>query len=127
MKVHMTENLRIDLESEMWECRKCGRELVCARDNYKRGLNVYERDPREIHAPIIDAEKYDFTFSPDPEWVRILEYYCPGCGTQMEVEYLPPGHPPVHDIDLDLDAMKRQWAAREELPEPVIAPKNTVS
>lgn len=126
MKVHMTENLRIDLESEMWECRKCERELVSARDNYKRGLLVYDRDPTEIHAPIIDPEKYAFTFSPDPEWIRILEYCCPGCGTQMEVEYLPPGHPPLHDMQIDIDALKAQWADREEITEPVLGPKGRV-
>lgn len=122
MKVHMTENLRLDLASEQWECRKCGRELIGARENYKRGLLVYDRDPREIHGPIVDPAHYDFTFSPDPAWTRILEYYCPGCGTQMEVEYLPPGHPPTHDIQIDIDALKRQWAEREELAEPVLAP-----
>ena len=30
----------------------------------------------------------------------------------IETEYLPPGHPPVHDIELDIDALKAQWAAR---------------
>jgi acetone carboxylase gamma subunit len=126
MKVQMTENLRIDLEAEMWECRKCDTPLVSARENYKRGLLVYDRDPREIHAPIIDPEKYDYTFSPDPEWIRILEYCCPNCGTQMEVEYLPPGHPPVHDMQIDIDALKAQWAEREELAEPVLGPKSRV-
>lgn len=121
MKVHMTENLRIDLDSERWECRKCDRDLADARDNYKRGLLVYDRDPREIHSAIVDPEHYQFTFAPDPEWIRILEYCCPGCGTQVEVEYLPPGHPPTRDMALDIDALKRQWAGREELPEPVIA------
>lgn len=122
MKIHMTENLRIDLDSERWECRKCDRDLADARGNYKRGLLVYDRDPREIHSAIVDPGHYQFTFAPDPEWIRILEYCCPGCGTQVEVEYLPPGHPPTHDMALDIDALKRQWAQREELPEPVITP-----
>lgn len=122
MKVHITENLKIDLETEKWECRKCERELIGARENYKRGLLVYDRDPTEIHAPIIDPEKYEFTFAPDPKWIRILEYSCPSCGTLMEVEYLPPGHPPSHDIQLDIDALKKQWADREELDAPVLEP-----
>ena len=29
----------------------------------------------------LDPERYRFTFSPDPEWVRILEFCCPKCGT----------------------------------------------
>lgn len=122
MKVPMTESLAIDLEAEQWECRKCGHALVGARESYKRGLLVYDRDPREIHAPIVDPDKYAFTFSPDPEWIRILEYCCPGCGTQVEVEYLPPGHPPAHDLAIDIDALKRQWAQRDEPTGPVLGP-----
>ena len=26
----------------------------------------------------------------------------------MEVEYLPPGHPPLHDIEFDIDALKQR-------------------
>ena len=55
---------------------------------------------------------------PTPAWCRILEYYCPQCGTMIETEYLPPGHPPLHDIELDIDALKVQWKDREELRRP---------
>lgn len=120
MKVLITENLRIDLESEHWECRNCSAALISARDNYKRGLLVYNRDPREIHRPLLDPAKYARTYSPNPDWCRILEYYCPHCGTMIETEYLPPGHPPVHDIDLDIDALKEQWKDREEVVEPAV-------
>ena len=68
----------------------CGRELISARENYKRGCLVAERDPSEIHPPIIEGE---YSFSPDPDWVRVLEFDRPGCGKQVETEYLPPGHP----------------------------------
>jgi len=47
-----------------------------------------------------------YTFAPDPEWCRILEFVCPGCATLLEVEYLPPGHPITHDIELDIEALK---------------------
>ena len=117
MRVLITEYLRINLDSEMWECRRCSKELVSARDNYKRGLLVYDRDPREIHKPLLDTTKYERTYSPDPTWCRILEYYCPQCGTMCEVEYLPPGHPPLRDIELDIDALKVQWKDREEVKE----------
>ena len=117
MKVLVTENLRIDLETELYECRHCDTALISARENYKRGLLVYDRDPREIHKPLLDTGKYARTYSPDPYWCRILEYYCPVCGTMMETEYLPPGHPPLHDIELDIDALKEQWKDREEVLE----------
>jgi acetone carboxylase gamma subunit len=93
-----------------------------ARDNYKRGLLVHDRDPREVHKPLLDTTLYARTYSPDPAWCRILEYYCPGCGTMVEAEYLPPGHPPLHDIELDIDALKLQWKGRREVVEPVTAP-----
>jgi acetone carboxylase gamma subunit len=115
MKVLVTENLRIDLDTERWECRHCAGDLWPARDNYKRGLLVYNRDPREIHRPLLDPARYELTFSPHPDWCRILEYYCPHCGSMIETEYLPPGHPPVRDIEFDIDALKEQWRDRPEV------------
>lgn len=123
MKVLVTEYLRIDLETEQWECRRCNRVHGSARDNYKRGLLVYDRDPREIHKPLLDTKLYERTYSPDPKWCRILEYYCPQCGTMVEAEYLPPGHPPLHDIELDIDALKVQWRERDEIREPPANPE----
>ena len=89
MRVPMTEYLEIDLERERWLCRRCGHDLAPARANYKEGTLVHDRDPREIHRPLIDPDRYEFTFAPDPAWCRILEFCCPSCGTMIEVEYLP--------------------------------------
>jgi acetone carboxylase gamma subunit len=112
-RVAITEYLEIDLTSERWHCRSCGHDIAAARDNYKTGLLVYDRDPREIHAPILDETKYEFTYAPDPTWCRIVEFYCPSCGTQIENEYLPPGHPLTHDIELDIDSLKKRHLAKE--------------
>lgn len=106
--VAITEYLEIDLAAERWHCRRCGHDIGPARSNYKEGLLVYERDPREIHRPILDAERYEYTYAPDPKWCRIIEFYCPECGTMMENEYLPPGHPLTHDIELDIDKLKER-------------------
>ena len=73
-------------------------------------MRVYNRDPSEIHRPLLDPKKYERTYSPDPTWCRILEYYCPQCGTMCEVEYLPPGHPPLRDIELDIDVLSADAA-----------------
>lgn len=121
MKVLITEYLRIDLDTEDWECRVCSHRIGPARRNYKEGLLVYDRDPREIHPPLLDPARYRNTFAPNPAWCAILEYYCPQCGTMIEVEYIVPGHPPVHDIELDIDALKLQWAQRRETTEHVAA------
>lgn len=122
MNVLITEYLRINLETEQWECRVCGHVHGSARDNYKRGLLVYDRDPREIHQPLLDSALYERTFSPDPQWCRILEYYCPDCGTMIETEYLPPGHPPAYDIELDIDALQARWRDQPEMSGPAQAP-----
>ena len=119
MKVLVTEYLRINLDSEQWECRVCSRVIGSARSNYKEGLLVHDRNPQEIHKPLLDPKRYKNTFSPNPKWCALLEYYCPGCGTLVEVEYVVPGHPPVHDIELDIDALKTQWASRKEMTEHV--------
>ncbi len=122
MKVLMTEYLRIDLDAENWECRVCDHVIGPARGNYKEGLLVYNRDPADIHPPIIDPKKYRFTFCPDKDWVNILEFYCPSCGTQIEVEYTLPGHEPLYDMEVDMDALKEQWSHREEITEATIGP-----
>ena len=109
-RIRFTEYLDLDVDPELWRCNRCDAELISARRPYKEGCLVHERDPREIHPPLIEGE---FTFSPDPEWVRILEFYCPGCGTQVETEYLPPGHPVTVDIEIDVDRLKQRLAAGE--------------
>ena len=104
-RIRFTEYLDLDFERDQWLCNRCGHILGSARDSYKKGCLLYDRDPREIHQPIVTGE---FNFSPDPLWVRVVEFYCPGCGTQVETEYLPPGHPITHDIELDLDGLKER-------------------
>ncbi len=109
-RLRMTEYLDLDVEEEMWYCRRCGHALIAARENYKKGCLLYNRDPREIHRPLLEGT---YTFSPDPAWIRIVEFYCPSCGTQVETEYLPPGHPITHDLELDIDSLKARLAKGE--------------
>jgi acetophenone carboxylase len=106
----ITEYLDIDLERESWVCHRCDRSLISARENYKRGCLVYERDPRTLYPPTPAAQA---TLAPDPEWCRLLEFYCPGCGTMVEVELLPPGHPITWDIQVDVDALKTAVESKE--------------
>ena len=112
-KRRITEYLDIDLERELWCCHRCNADLINARENYKKGCLVYEKDPREIHRAMIEGP---YSFSPDPEWCRIIEFYCPGCGTLIEVEYLPPGHPITHDIELDIDRLQEKARRGEDGP-----------
>ena len=109
-KIRVTEYVDLDLDAEQWLCNRCGHLLGPARDNYKKGCLLYGRDPRDVHNPIIDGK---YTFSPDPDWIRIVEFYCPGCGVQVDTEYLPPGHPITWDIEIDIDSLKAKLASGE--------------
>lgn len=109
-RLRVGEYLDLEVAAERWRCHVCNRELGSVRENYKYGLLVHERDPAEVHPPII---KGSYTFSPNPNWVRILEFYCPGCGTQVETQYLPPGHPITNDTEIDIDSLKRRLAEGE--------------
>ena len=102
-RIRFTEYLDLDLNDEHWYCHSCSSRLNSARECYKRGCLVAERDPREIHDPVIEGA---YTFAPDPGWVRIIEFYCPHCARQIETEYLPPGHPITIDIELDVDSLR---------------------
>jgi acetophenone carboxylase len=104
-RLRVTEYLDLDLDREQWMCNRCRHALGSARDNYKKGCLVHDRDPHEIHPAIVPGS---FSFSPDPLWVRIVEFYCPDCGTQVETEYLPPGHPITHDIEIDVEQLKER-------------------
>ena len=109
-RIRVTEYLDLELDQEQWICNRCNHVFGPARDNYKKGCLLYDRDPREIHAAIVEGQ---FSFAPDPLWVRIVEFYCPGCGTQIDTEYLPPGHPITHDIEIYIDSLKARLARGE--------------
>ena len=100
----ITEALDLDVPTRQWRCNRCDHVLGDASRNYKEFCLLHDRDPREIHLPF--REPTPFSFSPDPAWCRIIEFYCPSCGVLFDVEYLPPGHPITHDIELDLDELR---------------------
>lgn len=104
MRVQITEYLEIDLETERWMCNRCGQDLGSARQSYKRGCLVAQRMPEEVWRPQLPGP---ISLSPHPDYARLVEFYCPGCGTMVENELLPPGFPITHDIEIDLDALKK--------------------
>jgi acetone carboxylase gamma subunit len=106
MRVRITEYLDVELEREKWVCNRCDAELGPLDRSYKEGCLLRERDPREVHFPVGSDPEFNFSF--DPEWIRIVEFYCPGCGTMVENESLPPGHPLTWDIEFDIEDLKRK-------------------
>ena len=115
-KIQITEYLEIDLEREIWCCNRCGKDLISASENYKKGCLIYERDPATIYEEMLPGTNFG---RPNSDICRILEFYCPQCGTMVENEYLPPGHPITNDIELDIEALKQYQANKyngEEVP-----------
>jgi acetophenone carboxylase len=103
---NVAEYLDLDLESETWHCHECGHNLGPADQNWKKKCRVNDRSPEEVHQPILDGE---YTFAPDPEWLRIVEFYCPNCMRMIENEYLPPGHPITFDMELDIEKAREKY------------------
>lgn len=106
-RIQVTEYLEVDLDREVWVCNRCGTEITSARQNYKKGCLVYERDPATIYQELMAGTNFG---RPNSDICRIIEFYCPGCGAMVENEYLPPGHPLTNDIELDIDSLKRRVA-----------------
>lgn len=107
MKIRITEYLEINLANESWCCQRCGEVLISARENYKKGCLVAERSLESVHPPLVEGQGY--SFCPDPDFCRLIEFYCPKCGVMIENEYLPPGHPITHDIEIDLEHLKEKY------------------
>ena len=87
MRIHYY--LDID-ENKKIKCRKCGRVICDAKENYKLHVPRAEMAPAEI--PGRRPSK--------PEICTYFEYYCPGCYTMLDVEAQREGSPPVWDIQI---------------------------
>jgi acetone carboxylase gamma subunit len=94
------------------KCR-CGHEYGDYRVNWKVAALIHVRDSEESLAAVYQGRE-----QPDPEWVQVREYYCPGCGTQLEVEAVPRGTPPDFEFLPDLDTFYRDWLGKP-LPDTV--------
>jgi len=93
-------------DARIVKCR-CGHEFGDYRSNWKLESLINVRDSEEAL-----QEVYHGSEKPDPTWVQIREYYCPGCGSQLEVEAVPRGCPPDFEFLPDLDTFYRDWLGR---------------
>ena len=73
-------------------CSECGKILCGASENFKNYCLIYDRDPAEI---------YPVPNTPDKDWMIFREFYCPGCGTQIETEGAPQGMPIIHSVEIN--------------------------
>jgi len=88
------------------KCR-CGHEFGDYRVNWKLEALIHVRESEQEL-----TEVYRGTEHPDPRWVQLREYICPGCGAQLEVEAVPRGCPPDFEFLPDLDTFYSQWLGR---------------
>ena len=88
------------------KCR-CGHEFGDYRVNWKLESLISVRDTHEKLQEIYRGRE-----QPDPSWTQLREYYCPGCGAQLEVEAVPRGCPPDFEFLPDLDTFYRDWLGR---------------
>jgi acetone carboxylase gamma subunit len=82
----------------------CGHEFGDYRINWKTAALIHVRDDAASLGEIYRGREM-----PDPAWVQIREYYCPGCAAQLEVESVPRGCPPDFEFLPDLDTFYREW------------------
>jgi len=77
-------------------CGKCGHVYCEAGDDFKYFCLIYDRSPDEVYPEHIAGDK---------DWYILREFYCPGCGTQVEVETTPPGTPILRSYE----AIATEW------------------
>ena len=104
----LTPNLFIVQKGEerIVKCR-CGQEFGDYRVNWKLSASIYVRETQEQLQEI-----YRGSEQPDPAWIQVREYSCPGCGAQLEVEAVPRGTPPDFEFLPDLDTFYKEWLGR---------------
>ena len=87
----------------------CGHEFGDYRENWKLKALIHVRDSQEEIDELYPAAYHS---QPDRDLCEVREYYCPGCGNQLEVEVVPFGYPIIFDFLPDLDTFYREWLGR---------------
>ena len=85
-------NLAETDQGDMAVCSHCDFVYGPASHSFKYYCLIYERDPEEVHPP-------ERLMAPDKNWCIYREFYCPGCGTQVEVEVSPHGAPVISNYE----------------------------
>jgi len=77
----------------------CGHEFGDYRVNWKMNALLYCRRSEEEIREVFTVH------GPDPKYVEVREFYCPGCQTQLAVEVVPRAYPFVFEVLPDIDAV----------------------
>jgi acetone carboxylase gamma subunit len=85
----------------------CGNEFGPYTENWKLRALVFVRDTEELIEELYPGPK-----ACDPTLQEIREFICPGCGTLLEVEAVPPGYPITFDFLPDLEGFYEKILGR---------------
>src|ERR1039458_10008340 len=83
----------------------CGHEFGDFRVNWKLNSLIRVRTTSEEFAEIYQP----LELAPDPDYVEIREFICPGCLTQLGVEVPLHGDPILFEFLPDVAAFYREW------------------
>ncbi len=86
----------------------CGQELGDWRENWKLRVLIHVRRTRQEL-----LEVYAENVTLDPTVVELREFICPGCGTLLDVDAVPPHYPVERDFFPDLRTFYEDWLGRE--------------
>lgn len=82
----------------------CGQEFGSYSQTWKLNALIYVRDTEEKLEEIYRGPR-----KPDPNKSEIREFYCPRCGTLLEVDAVPPGYPILLNFLPDLETLYKDW------------------
>jgi acetone carboxylase gamma subunit len=85
----------------------CGQEFGDYRENWKLSALINVRDDEASLSEIWPGPR-----CPDPDKNEVREFFCPGCGRQLEVDAVPPGYPILANFTPNLEAFYREWLGR---------------
>jgi acetone carboxylase gamma subunit len=117
-KMSWKEKILLPLTDELFIVEKgderivkcsCGFEFGDYRENWKLKALIHVRESQEEIEELYPATS---SSKPDLELCEIREYYCPGCGSQLEVEAVPFGYPVMFDFLPDLDTFYSDWLGK---------------
>ena len=96
MRIHEYLEIVNQEGEKVIRCLKCGYVFGSAKENYKKGCLLRERDFKEVMNPM-------FCLSKESPFERLQEFICPQCGLLLEVDVIVPeleGDPILWDIQI---------------------------
>jgi acetone carboxylase, gamma subunit len=85
----------------------CGHEFCDYRENWKMDALIHVRKDDDSLGEIWPGPR-----TPDPDKNEVREFYCPGCGIQLEVDAVPPGYPVLQNFEPNIDVFYTEWLGR---------------